>query len=191
VIRVKDDRPQELTFSQLTGENEPLAWRVHPKADVAVLRLKLANNITSLLAGHALLRENMLQELRAPSRDIPLSIIGFPRGIGVQDRFSPVLKESKAASGLLNLPAVSEASMFLSQDPITQGFSGSPVFQLPSAYSSGSGIVFSKNFACVGLAKGTISDETGGKLGVVIPAKYILDAIDEGIPATDSHEEKK
>jgi hypothetical protein len=183
VIRIKDDVPQEIVLSQLTGMNSPLAWRVHPTADVAVLTLNPAKDIIPLLAGHALFKVNLLQNLEAPSRDIPLTILGFPMGIGVQGRFSPISRETKAASGLLNLPRISAASIFLLQDPIAGGFSGSPVFEFPGAYPSArAAIEIGGRFACVGLASATIPDVTGGKLGVVVPAKYILEAIDAGVP---------
>lgn len=191
VIRVKDDRPQELSLMQLTGINSPLSWRVHPTADVAVLKLDPAKEIIPLLNGHALFREYLVQELEAPSRDIPLTILGFPSGIGVQGRFSPISRETKAASGLLNHPKISAASIFLLQDPIAGGFSGSPVFEFPGARPSArAAIEIGGRFACVGLASATISDVTGGKLGVVVPAQYILEAIDTGV-AVSSLQEKQ
>lgn len=191
VIRIKDDLPQELSLVQLTGVNSPLPWKVHPIADVAVLKLNPTKEIVPLLAGHALFREHLLEKLEAPSRDVPLTILGFPIGIGVQGRFSPISRETKAASGLLNLPQISTATIFLLQDPIAGGFSGSPVFEFPGARpSTRAAIEIGGRFACVGLASGTISDITGGKLGVVVPAQYILEAIDTGI-AVSALQEKQ
>jgi len=134
VIRVKDDLPHAILLAQLTGMNSPLAWRVHPTADVATLKLDPIKDVVPLLAGHALLREKLLPKLQAPSRDTPITILGFPIGIGVQGRFSPISRETKAASGLLNIPKISASSIFLLQDPIAGGFSGSPLFEFPGAH---------------------------------------------------------
>src|SRR6266568_4252239 len=59
VIRVKDDFPQEIPLTQLVGMNSPLAWRVHPTADIAVLTLNPAKDILPLL--HTLARETLLK----------------------------------------------------------------------------------------------------------------------------------
>jgi hypothetical protein len=121
----------------------------------------------------------------APDRDRTLTTLGFPLGIGTQEHFSPISRESKPASGLLTLarPDTHNAAVFFLLDNASiGGFSGAPLFLIPNPYSSGGAMVFpatSRGASCVGLINATISDDTGGKMAAVTPSMYILETIEK------------
>lgn len=181
-IRAPADRPVTFTLAKLSGMTGELKWVYHDKADVAVLALHPYADVNPVLTEHFLGKEFVSAKLEAPSRDRPLTTIGFPLGLGVQDRFSPISRESKLASGLLDIPrgdTKQPSTFYLLDNPSIGGFSGAPIFQMPGAYSSGDALVFSRNVACVGLIHGTISDDTGGKLAAAVPSAFIVETINK------------
>ena len=65
-------------------------------------------------------------------------------------------------------------------DPGVAGFSGAPVFRLPSVHTGGVR-VGQGAFQCVGLVHGTFSDDTGGKFAAVVPAKFIAETVRKAV----------
>jgi hypothetical protein len=181
-IRAPGDRPMTFTLDKLSGITGQLRWVYHDTADVAVLTLHPPADVDSLLTEHFLAKEIVFGKLEAPLRNRPLTTIGFPLGLGVEGRFSPISRESKPASGLLNIPRFDtkqQSTFYLLDNPSIGGFSGAPIFQLPGTYSSDAALTFSRNVACVGLIHGTISDDTGGKLAAAVPSVFIIETIDK------------
>ena len=120
--------------------------------------------------------------MSAPARELPLTVIGFPLRLGTKGAFSPISRETKAASGLLQIsmsPGSPPATVFVTQDPSVGGFSGAPIIDTGKSYPTESGgIQFRQGvFKVYGMSIGTISDDTGGKLGVVVPSHFILEAM--------------
>ena len=182
VLRTSEDRPITFTLAKLSGASGKLSWVQHEKADVAVLLLHPGSEIMPHLKEHFLPKKMVSATLEAPPRERPLTTIGFPLGLGVQERFSPISRESKPASGLLTIPRfdTKQTSIFyLLDNPSIGGFSGAPIFEMPGAHSSQGGLVIGGRLACVGLIHGTISDDTGGKLGAVVPSAFIVETIDK------------
>jgi hypothetical protein len=131
-------------------------------------------------------------EANAPSRDRPLTTLGFPLMLGVAEHFSPISRESKPSSGLITLPRFdthTPATFFLLADSSIAGFSGAPLFLTAAPYAMPNGaMVFpetggptSTPIRCVGIVHGTLSDDTGGKLAAVTPSAYILETIDKAM----------
>ncbi len=181
-LRTSEDRPITFTLAKLSGIAGELKWVQHDKADVAVLLLHPDSDVMPHLKEHFLPKEMVSAKLEAPSRELPLTTIGFPLGLGVQERFSPISRESKPASGLLTIPRFDTnqtAIFYLLDNPSIGGFSGVPIFEIPGAHSSHGGLVIRGRLACVGLIHGTISDDTGGKLGAVVPSAFIIETIDK------------
>jgi hypothetical protein len=181
-LRTSEDRPITYTLAKLSGTTCELEWVQHDKADVAVLLLHPGSEIMPNLKEHFLAKEMLSAKLEAPSRERPLTTIGFPLGLGVQERFSPISRESKPASGLLTIPRFDTkqpSTFYLLDNPSIGGFSGAPIFEMPGAHSSQGGLVIGGRLACVGLIHGTISDDTGGKLGAVVPSAFIVQTIDK------------
>ena len=167
------------------------SWSHHPNADVAVIELR-GSAAAAALAQRALQLPHLGRALEAPSRDRPLTTIGFPLGLGglalgPDHRVSPISRDSRAASGLLTLlraDTKQPAIFFILDMPTIGGFSGAPVFMLPSAFSSGGGLLFSDQSGyCVGLVHGTLSDDTGGKLAMIVPVAYIVEALETAFKA--------
>lgn len=182
----QNDIARTVPLGELTSTAGEPKWIVNPTADVAVLYLEPKPEITALLTPRALLPFLFLSKLEAPARTRPLTVVGFPLGLGViftgpDTKISPISREAKAASGLITLPRFDTkkpSEFFLLDSPTVGGFSGAPVFILPGSFSDGAGITFSGSTFCVGLIHGTISDDTGGKLAAVVPSAFITQTLE-------------
>lgn len=182
-FRAKSDTPVSLSLMELTAGVSQLQWRLHPEADVAVLRLTLNAQTAPFMQGRFLKLEMIDSAESAPLRERTVTVMGFPLALETTGRFSPITSDGKPASGLLRIPRADtkkEATFFLLDKPSIGGFSGGPVYLLPAPYASGGALVFSDVSAppkVVGLVHGTISDNTGGKLAAIVPSRFIHDTI--------------
>jgi hypothetical protein len=116
------------------------------------------------------------QAQREPvSRDIELTSVGFPNGLGAQGMFSPLTYRSYVSSGLISLNRAdtnTPCEFFLLENPSVGGYSGGPVFDLGIMIVGGMTTIKDRT-CCLGLIHGTISDQTGGKLAAVTPSYYL------------------
>ena len=187
-VRASEDKPRSFALSDLTGEAGPLKWHRSPDADLAILILQPRPAIGSYLQGHFAPISLLTYEEIAPPRDAVLTVLGFPLALGVRESFSPISRETKAASGLLTIPQTGRTTRyFLTQDPSIGGFSGAPLFDLkvPIWTPPRSIQIRGGGPQIVGVAVATISDDTGGRLGLIVPAFYvwrILKSLGETIP---------
>lgn len=156
---------------------------MHREADVAVLPLlpDKDDEIQHHLQQHFLPVSALLPERKAPERNSLLTVLGFPLGLGVEREFSPIRRETKAASGLLTLPRAdvdTPATFFVIQDPSIGGYSGAPVLEtLGGVRVSEEGIGFGPaSMRVVGMIHGTVSDQSGG-LGAVTPSAFIIETM--------------
>ena len=190
-VGTAEDRPISFQVRQLVASDKEFHWVYHDTADVAVLLLSPSSSVKPHLAGRFLKGEMLRSDLVAPERERPLTTIGFPLGLGIGDYFSPISRESKPASGIVSLESSDtkrRTEFFLLDSPSIGGFSGAPVFEMPGAYSSQGGLVIGGKLICVGIIHGTLSDNTGGKLGMVTPAVRILETIKKALnPKPDSN----
>ncbi|MCF8144964.1 MAG: serine protease [Deltaproteobacteria bacterium] len=181
IIKGTDDTPIAITFIDLIAPQTKLNWIIHNQADVAVLPITTTNlEVRRKIAKHFLGIEILVKEESAPDREFDLTILGFPLNLGVEGKFSPISKTSRAASGLLTLPRAdtkTKATFFLLEDPSVGGFSGAPVFVKPGTVIKGGAFMYRKGFNYLGIVHGTISDRTGGKFAAVIPSKYVVDTL--------------
>lgn len=182
-FRAAGDVPIVLTLRDLAPGTTNLPWHVSADADVAILPLKLNDKTLPLMQGRFLKIESLSAEEIAPPRERTVIVMGFPLELGTTGRFSPITSDAKPASGLLRIPRFDtkkDATFFVIDKPSIGGFSGAPVYLSPGPFSSGGALVFQKASAparVVGLVHGTISDNTGGKLAAIVPAKFIRDTI--------------
>jgi hypothetical protein len=184
------DQAMTTPLGDLVRSQSP-QWVRHGTADVAARELRTDHPAGSLLLARALPPALFSTKLASPPRERPLTTIGYPLGLGglllgPDKRISPLTRESRPASGLLTLlrfdthrPAV----VFLLDNPSIGGFSGAPVFLLPSAHAQGGGLVFSAGTFCVGLVHGTLSDSTGGKLAAIVPVAFITEVLEQAYDA--------
>lgn len=179
-VKGENRKPITLHLLELQGTNKTqLTWIHHPDIDLSIHPMIIsAPSAFDVMRGHALSLANLKTNSLAPSRDITLATVGFPLGLGVQSEFSPISKESKAASGVLD---DGKFGFFFMQDPAISGFSGAPVFELgdprviastPTAFA-----IVTGGTGCWGLISATFSDSTGGKMAKVIPGRYIFEMI--------------
>jgi hypothetical protein len=153
-------------------------WLHHDKADVSVLPLEPMPQVWPLLGNHFMDASSFVQNTtNCPSRDLTLTVVGFPLGIGwgrePGETFAPLTRKTRAASGFLE-----GATFFLLEDPSVEGYSGAPVFDLGDVLSSGQRLQMGgRATGCYGLISHTRGDNTGGKMAGVVPSKFILELI--------------
>lgn len=169
------------------GGTSPVRWIHHGTADVSAMEISGDPAAMEVLKPRALSLGHIFSNFDAPSRERPLTTFGFPLGLGAVkersgDRVSPLAMESRAASGLMTMKRfdrVIPQVVFILQNPSIGGYSGAPVFKLPSTFSAGGAIAFSKPDGHVmGLVHGTLSDATGGKLAAVVPVAYVTELLE-------------
>jgi hypothetical protein len=190
-LAVENDSASTIPIPQLWARPSEPKWVTHPAADVAVLPLRPDPELQKRLASRSLPSTIFISKVEAPSRERPLTVVGFPLGLGVLftgpgGKISAITKESKAASGLLTLQRAdtkTPSEFFVLDSPSVGGFSGAPVFILPAAFSKGAGLSFSQTTLFVGLVHGTVSDETGGTFALVVPSAFITQTLTQAYEA--------
>lgn len=182
-IRIEGDKPFTLTLSVLTEGTASIPFYYSKAADVAIARITpKTKELGDKLQHHFLPLAWLDSEKQAPSRSLTLTVLGFPLALGIGGSFSPISRETKPASGLITVKFDGEnepVEVFLTQDPSVGGFSGAPVFDtMLSTSGDGGGLtVRAGEPKLVGIAKGTLSDNTGGKMGAVVPSFFVVEAI--------------
>jgi len=180
VVSDASSRPVTLAWRCLVGSDGVPNWKSHSEADLSVLALAPdQGTLNNHLKGRFLPFKLLPTAKEPPNRDVILTSVGFPLGLGTSGYFSPLTFESKASSGFLTLKRAdthTPCTFFILQNPTIGGYSGCPVFdvsimRLGAMTTTGSGTL------CHGITHGTLSDETGGKLAAVTPSYYIHDLI--------------
>lgn len=186
IVRGDNDTPVDMSSEDLTGTKN-VTWVSHKTEDVAVALLHPSKDVMSKLLGHFMQESFISSGVTAPSRDRPLTALGFPLMLGAVEHFSPISRESKPSSGLITLPRFDTkkpAIFFLLSDPSIAGFSGAPLLLTAAPFTTPDGkLAFSptKGIHCVGIVHGTINDETGGKMAAITPSIYIIETIDKAM----------
>lgn len=176
-LRGRQDKPLTFDLKKLSGNQNP-KWITLPKHDVAVLPLDPPEIFRVAIKAIGL--EQIYREEEPPGLDTYLTTVGFPLELGIQEKFSPIVKVSHPASGLFlysRFDTKKKAIFFILDDPSVTGFSGAPVFQLPRI-KVGNISVSQGPFLCVGLVHGTFTDPTGGKFAAIVPSSFIHEAVE-------------
>lgn len=179
ILRGTNDEPVRLNLTDIIGAAE-LDWKISAEADVAVHKLRPSNGILTYLKKRFLPSYLLVDSLYAPTRDTPLTIVGFPLGLGIDGYFSPLTLQTRSSSGLIRLPRFDNSvlsTFFICEDPSIGGYSGAPCFDT-SIYKLGGMTTTGDGTKLYGLIHGTISDRTGGKLTAVTPIRYVLDLVE-------------
>ncbi len=180
VLSREDQNPFELTLKELVDpkyvNGSRFSWLRHPNADVAILPLMF--KIQDLCLPYELL----FNRLEPPLRQRDLIVYGYPFGLGVGKKVSPISKRYSPASGLIDLARFDNgkpSTFFLIDDPSVGGLSGGPVIAMPQVieYNDGSNIHVNGYFI-LGLVHGTINKDGGG-YGAVVPASFIVELLDK------------
>ena len=159
--------------------NSKLKWEFCTVADAAV-SIVSDSTLISIFQPNAIDFNLLPDHMTYPVAELPLVVIGFPLQYGSKGKFSPLRRETNAASALIDLPRADTkqiSTFFILQDPSIGGYSGAPVFVIET-HSFGNALLkgFNANM-CIGLMHGTAFDDTGGKLGLVVPMKYVCDLL--------------
>ncbi len=153
-------------------------WFDHPKADISIHPMAFRTDIALDLQ---IINEDLFSK---PDMEIRLlnkvNVIGFPLGLGVTDKISPIAKETKVASKLTTLAIKGvppDLKHILLDQALSQGYSGAPVFYMEDQWSNssieGQRFKIGESVRLLGLQSSALSDVTGGKLSTVVPISYL------------------
>lgn len=163
---------------KLTQLNNTINWIYHPVEDIAVLEIDVANNM-DIMQSRCFPYEQIEFNPKNISRDVEITCVGFPNGLGVSGKFSPFTFRTYASSSeiQLNRADTHTSALFIClENPSVGGYSGGPIFDLGimvvGVMTSNSGPT-----RLLGIMHGTISDNTGGKIAAISPACFIKDII--------------
>lgn len=153
-------------------------WQISKTADVALALIEAPTNEENIhLLQRCMPSDFLTARTLPPSRETPLTVMGYPLGLGVEGYISPLSIETRAASGLITMPRADNkqlATFILLQDPSIAGLSGGPVFDTGNSYFEGRKMNVRSGVSVVGLIHGVISDATGGKFAAIVPSTEIL-----------------
>lgn len=183
ILNLPNGQSRSLTFEWLSQQNliKGAHWFHHPKADISVHPIAYPENFDTLA----------IPEDLFPKKDIEIPlltqayIVGFPLGLGVQEKLSPLAKGTQIASRAtsIDFPDISPDLHFILLDQaLAQGYSGAPVFyteDLPSGVKiAGQSVKGGEKLHLIGILSGSISDKTGGKISLVVPISYVWDILE-------------
>lgn len=154
-------------------------WRHHPVADISAIQIDINEHTVGLLRSRCLPYDHFNLDRSSVSRDAELTSVGFPKGLGIEGKFSPLTFRSYASSALITLKRFdtgTPSDFFCLENPSCGGYSGCPVFDL-GYMVVGAMTTTKEKTICYGIMHGTISDNTGGKLAVVTPSYYLKDLL--------------
>jgi hypothetical protein len=166
----------------ITAIASSIKWIESDSADVALVPIHQDEaNLHKMLLNRSMPIHFLSGRPLPPSRDVPLTVMGYPLGLGSTGYVSPLSLETRAASGFITLPRFDNqklATFILLQDPSIGGLSGGPVFDTGKSYfAGGRQLTVREGVSVVGLIHGVISDKTGGKFAAVVPATEIINLI--------------
>jgi hypothetical protein len=177
LMRGDSNTPFMLRLSTITGQPN-VRWIHHPDADVSIHPLPtVTKEGAEALLGRSIPLDALEAKTNLPARDVCLTTLGFPLGLGTDGEFIPLSRESKVSSGMLR---GGNTLFFLLQDPSVSGYSGGPLIDPGDArlVPIPQGIeAVSYRPRCWGFVSATFGDETGGKMCRITPAFYAVQLI--------------
>ena len=173
VISDVNGTPTKVFLNILVGDE---AFIKHELADLAKVKIIPTIENKTYLEGRFFPYNQINIEDKPLSKDIELTTIGFPLGLGATgERFSPLTYRTFVAAPAISLPRFDSASVcdfIILELPSTGGYSGGPMFDL-GYIISGMMSQTKQDTVLHGIVHGTISDQTGGKLAAITPCKYL------------------
>lgn len=165
--------PTKVLLSDLLGG---ASFTNHSTADLSKVKINVTATNAPYLKGRCF-PYNQIDLTNNPiSKDIELTTIGFPLGLGaIGAKFSPLTYRSYVASPVITLPRFDNkipSDFIILELPSIGGYSGGPTFDLGYVISGGM-TTKKQNTVLHGIVHGTINDQTGGKLAAITPCKYL------------------
>jgi len=162
---------RKFTFELLHRKLPDSRWFYHPLADIAVHPFGFSEK-----ADHILISEKVYwNSEKEISLGREVCILGYPLLLGIDKLLSPLAKKAEVASWLTSIdrPGLNKELVFILLDEdLASGYSGSPVFTSPGARFQGSALV-AGGAKLIGIQSMTMSDQTGGKISLVVPITYL------------------
>lgn len=165
-------KSRHFTFEELQKGLPYSKWFFHPSADIAVHPFGFTEK-----SEHILVPDEMFA---TEGEVIPLGtkvyVLGFPLNLGIRDILSPISKKAEIASWITTIdnPKLQPNLKFILLDEdLAAGYSGAPVFISPEPQMRNNTFVVGIQSKLIGIQSMTISDQTGGKISLVVPISYL------------------
>lgn len=173
VLSDQNGVPTKVMLNVLLGG---ATFTYHGQADLAKAKIIITAANSSFLQGRCFPFNQIDISTNPVSKDVELTTIGFPLGLGaVGAKFSPLSYRTYAAAPSITLPRFDnqvQCDFIILELPSIGGYSGGPMFDL-GYMISGMMTQTKEKTILHGLVHGTISDPTGGKLAAITPCKYL------------------
>jgi S1-C subfamily serine protease len=178
-VVISDANSKPIVF-KLSDITDSVGWVYHPVADMAILKLKISEIQMKMYFQRRFIALDMISRDKiAVPRNIQLTIIGFPLGLGAAEYFSPLTFRTFSSSTLITMNRAdthTPQTFIILENPSIGGYSGGAVYDL-DIYDQGGIKISGSKTMMRGIIHGTISDDTGGKLAAVTPSFYLFDMI--------------
>ena len=153
-------------------------WLIHPVADLSAIKLDITK-LDEKFSNRFFPFAQVYNSQNPISRDLTLTVVGFPSGLGTaytgSSKFSPLTFRSFASSSYMTTQRADKpinSDFFCLENPAMGGYSGGPVLDLGYEKTP---LMLQEygDTILLGFIHGTQSDNTGGKLAYVTPAYYL------------------
>lgn len=148
----------------------------HATADLAKAQINITAANQSYLQNRCFPYAQIETNSITLSKDLELTSIGFPLGLGATgNTFSPLTFRTFVSAPKITLPRFDNKTpcdFIILELPSIGGYSGGPLFDLGYVIS-GSMTSTKEHTILHGIVHGTISDPTGGKLAAITPTNYL------------------
>ena len=153
-------------------------WLIHPIADLSAIKLDIAK-LDEKFSNRFFPITQVDNSQKPISRDLTLTVAGFPSGLGTaytgSSKFSPLTFRSFASSSYMTLQRADKSinsDFFCLENPAMGGYSGGPVLDLGYEKTP---LMLQEygDTILLGFIHGTQSDNTGGKIAYVTPSYYL------------------
>ncbi len=173
LISDSNGSPTRMLLNTLLGG---AAFSHHNTADLAKAKIQVTNDNSAYLNNRCFPYEQIEINSTTLSKDLELTSIGFPLGLGATgNRFSPLTFRTFVSAPSITLPRFDNqipCDFIILELPSIGGYSGGPLFDL--GYVISGRITTTKEHTILhGIVHGTISDPTGGKLAAITPCSYL------------------
>lgn len=148
----------------------------HPVADLAKAQINVSTANQAYLQNRCFPYSQIETNQITLSKDLELTSIGFPLGLGATGHtFSPLTFRTFVSAPTITLSRFdvgTPCDFIILELPSIGGYSGGPLFDL--GYVIHGGMKTTKEHTMLhGIVHGTISDPTGGKLAAITPSSYL------------------
>jgi len=165
--------PQKVMLSELLGG---ATFVTHAQADLAKAQITVTLQNKQWLENRCFPHDHIDMSANLLSKDVELTIVGFPNGLGANgSKFTPLTFRTYVAGQAITLPRADNGSacdFVVLEQPAMGGYSGGPLFDLGYMITGAMRTTKEKTLLH-GIVHGTISDNTGGKLAAITPSKYL------------------